>query len=131
MNNFYISRKITIIRFVISMLICVASAVFANENDFRIFMIIVSVAIGAVMLIYKFFWDGYDKGTFDAFYTQDNLRKRDLFMRYCGIIALYAAICTVVLFLLDNFIGILVTAIAVLVFLIETLLFFKCNKNAK
>lgn len=131
MNNFYASRKTTIIRFIISMLICALSVVLADDNNFRIFMMITFVAIGLVMLIYKLFWDGFDKGTFDVLYSHDNLEKRDLFMRYCGIIVLYGIICTVVLFLSENVIGLIITATAVLIFAIETLLFFKCNKNSE
>lgn len=131
MDNFYTSRKTTIIRFIISMLICAASALFANDNNFRIFMIIVSVAIVAVIFIYKIFWNGYDKGAFNALYSQDNLRKRDLFMRYCSIIVFYATICTVALFLSEDTIGLTITAITVLIFAIETLSFFKFNKNAE
>lgn len=81
------------------------------------------------MFIYKFFWDGLDKGTFNALYSQDNINKRDVFLRYCGIFVLYATICTVALFLSENVAGIVITAIVVLLLIVETVLFFKCNKE--
>lgn len=38
MDNFYVSRKATIVRFIISMMICAVSVVFADDSDFRMFI---------------------------------------------------------------------------------------------
>lgn len=112
------------------MLICALSIIFSDNNDFRIFMVILLVMIGVIILIYKMFWNGLDKGTFNHIYSQNNLVKRDIVIRYCSIFALYAEICTVALFMVENTIGIIIAiAVPVLLLTVETILFFKHNQS--
>ena len=127
MRKFYVTRKAAITRFIISTVICIASSLFADNAEFRIFMLIMAAVIGILVFIYKLFWDGLDKGSFKAFYSRDNLKKRDIYMRYCTVFALYGVICTVALYALKNILCAVTVISAILMLIAESILFFRYN----
>lgn len=107
----YSSRKSAVIRYILTSAICAASAIISDDKSFRLFMFVLSGGILVLLCIFYLFWMGFDNGSFTAFYSQDNLEKRDKFIRYFGIFTNYGAIITVVLFLREDLMGIILSAV--------------------
>lgn len=108
MRVLYLSRKAAIIRYIIAMMICILSVIIAKDNNFRMFMLILIPAMISVLIIYHVFWKGLDSGNFTNFFSQENLKKRDIILRFCSILVQYSTIVTTVLYAMENIIGLII-----------------------
>lgn len=125
MRVLYLSRKAAIIRYIIAMMICILSVIIAKDNNFRMFMLIlilISAMIG-VLIISHVFWKGLDSGNFTKFFSQENLEKRDIILRFCGILVQYGTIVTAVLYAVENIIGLIISILLIVLFIVESVLF--------
>lgn len=133
--KFYSSRNVSVIRYVTAMITAVSTAIFVNDSEFRMFMLIVAFVIGMVLFIFKLFWNGIDNGTITAFYSEDNLKKRESVVNFCGIIVFYFTFFTLGVYCVENNIAmklmIVFFAVAFLLFISEVFLFFKAMKEDK
>ncbi len=107
------------------MMICILSVIIAKDNNFRMFMLIlilISAMIG-VLIISHVFWKGLDSGNFTKFFSQENLEKRDIILRFCGILVQYGTIVTAVLYAVENIIGLIISILLIVLFIVESVLF--------
>lgn len=125
----YSSRKSAVIRYILTSAICAASAIVSDDKSFRLFMFVLSGGILVLLCIFYLFWMGFDNGSFTAFYSQDNLEKRDKFIRYFGIFTNYGVIITVVLFLREDLMGIILSAVFLILLIVESIFYFQTNNN--
>lgn len=77
LNKLYTSRKSAVIRYLLTCIICAVSAMIFGDKTFRAFML----AVTGISLAVHWFWKGYDAGDFAAFYAQENLNRRDKYLR--------------------------------------------------
>ena len=129
MRDLYLSRKVVIIRYIIAMMICILSVIIAKDKNFRMFMLILIPAMIGVLIISHVFWKGLDSGDFTKFFSQENLEKRDIILRFCSILVQYSTIVTTVLYAMENIIGLIISILLFVLFIVESVLFFKINKT--
>lgn len=125
----YSSRKSAVIRYILSSAICAASAIISDDKSFRMFMLVLTGAFLALLFIFNLFWKGFDNGSFTASYSQDNLKKRDKFIRYFGIFTNYGVIITIILYLREDLVGIILSAVILILLIVESIFYFRINNN--
>lgn len=128
MRVLYLSRKAVIIRYIIAMMVCILSVIIAKDNNFRMFMLILIPAMIGVLIISHVFWKGLDSGNFTKFFSQENLEKRDIISRFCSILVQYSTIVTTVLYAMENIIGLIISILLIVLFIVESVLFFRINQ---
>ena len=129
MKDLYLLREAAIIRYIIAMMICILSVIIAKDKNFRMFMLILIPAMIGVLIISHVFWKGLDSGNFTKFFSQENLEKRDIIFRFCGILVQYSTIVTTVLYAMENIIGLIISILLFVLFIVESVLFLKINKT--
>ena len=118
-----------VIRYMIAMMICILSVIIAKDSNFRMFMLILVPAMIGVLIIYHVFWKGLDSGDFTKFFSQEDLEKRDVILRFCSILVQYSTIVTIVLYAMENIVGLIISILLIVLFIVESVLFFRMNKT--
>lgn len=129
LNNLYSSRRSAVIRYVLTSIICAVSAIISEDKDFRLFMLVMTGSFLALLFIIYLFWKGFDNGSFTAFYSQENLRKRDKSIRYLSIFVNYGVIVTMILHAREDLAGIILSAVILVLLIAESIFYFRTNNN--
>lgn len=125
----YSSRKSAVIRYILTSIICAVSAIISDDKNFSLFMLVLTGSFLALLFIIYLFWKGFDNGSFTAFYSQDNLKRRDKYIRYFSIFANYGVIITVILHSKEDLVGIILSAVFLVLLIVESIFYFRTNNN--
>lgn len=125
----YSSRKSAVIRYILTSIICAVSAIISDDKNFSLFMLVLTGSFLALLFIIYLFWKGFDNGGFTAFYSQDNLKRRDKYIRYFSIFANYGVIITVILHAKEDLVGIILSAVILVLLIVESIFYFRTNNN--
>lgn len=125
----YSSRKSAVIRYILTSIICAVSAIISDDKNFSLFMLVLTGSFLALLFIIYLFWKGFDNGSFTAFYSQDNLKRRDKYIRYFSIFANYGVIITVILHAKEDLVGIILSAVILVLLIVESIFYFRTNNN--
>ncbi len=125
----YSSRKSAVIRYILTGIICAVSAIISDDKNFSLFMLVLTCSFLALLFIIYLFWKGFDNGSFTAFYSQDNLKRRDKYIRYFSIFSNYGVLITVILHAKEDLVGIILSAVILVLLIVESIFYFRTNNN--